>query len=202
MNDVLARWNLRPFERRLVVGTAVILFIVINIVWVWPHFSDWDKMKLRLADANTKSDKFQKEINQLPTYRSKVRELENDGASVPQEDQAIQFMRTVTMQAGQDHVQISTSSRALSYTNLFFIEQVQNVTATARDDELVKFLYNLGSSSSLIRVRDLSLHTDPPRQNLVANIRLVASYQKNPKPAAPAANSKPATNSPSTSKTK
>jgi hypothetical protein len=48
----------------------------------------------------------------------------------------------------------------------------------------------------MIRVRDLELQPDTPRLHLNANIRLVASYQKNP--AAPAraaapANSKPAT---------
>ena len=48
------------------------------------------------------------------------------------------------------------------------------------------FLYNLGSGNSLIRVRDLALHPNPPRQALSGNVKLVASYQKNPpKKAAP-----------------
>jgi len=52
----------------------------------------------------------------------------------------------------------------------------------------VDFLYNLGSGNSLIRVRDLSLRPDPPRQQLSGNVKLVASYQKNPsKKPAPAA---------------
>ena len=40
----------------------------------------------------------------------------------------------------------------------------------------------------MIRVRDLELQPDAPRQHLNANIQLVASYQKND-----AANLKPAT---------
>jgi len=50
----------------------------------------------------------------------------------------------------------------------------------------VDFLYSLGSGNSLIRVRDLRLHPDPPRQQLQADIRLAASYQKKaaPRPAA------------------
>jgi hypothetical protein len=32
----------------------------------------------------------------------------------------------------------------------------------------------------MIRVRDLELQPDAPHQRLTANIRLVASYQKNP----------------------
>ena len=50
------------------------------------------------------------------------------------------------------------------------------------------FLYSLGSGNSLIRVRDLTLRPDPPRQQLSGTVKLVASYQKNPpKKAAPAA---------------
>jgi hypothetical protein len=60
---------------------------------------------------------------------------------------------------------------------------VQNINAIATEDQLVDFLYKLGSGSSMIRVRDLELQPDPPRQKLSANIRLVASYQKNPTPA-------------------
>jgi len=36
-------------------------------------------------------------------------------------------------------------------------------------------------------VRDLTLQPDPPHQRLTADIRLVASYQKNPPAAAAAA---------------
>jgi hypothetical protein len=67
----------------------------------------------------------------------------------------------------------------------FFIEQVQNISVVATDQQLVDFLYKLGSGASMIRVRDLELQPDGPRQHLNANIRLVASYQKNP--AAPCA---------------
>ena len=56
------------------------------------------------------------------------------------------------------------------------------------------FLYSLGSGNSLIRVRDLALKPNAPRQALSGNVKLVASYQKNPpKKAAPAANPAAAT---------
>jgi len=202
MTDYFARWNLRPFERRLVVGVAVVLFLVINVVWVWPHFSDWNAMTRRVKEARDRLDSYQKEINRLPVYEAEVKVLQSDGAPVPQEDQAVQFMRAVIAQGNQDHVNItSANARSQSRTNQFFIEQVQNITVMARDEQLVNFLYNLGSGNSLIRVRDLSLHPEGTRLQLVANIRLAASYQKNPvaTPAAPVAGAKPATNQ--TSKT-
>jgi len=48
----------------------------------------------------------------------------------------------------------------------------------------------------MIRVRDLSLRPDPPRQQLVANVKLVASYQKKStaRPAAAPANKSVASN--------
>ena len=33
--------QLRPLERRLVVGVAVVFVIVLNAVFIWPHFKDW-----------------------------------------------------------------------------------------------------------------------------------------------------------------
>jgi hypothetical protein len=62
----------------------------------------------------------------------------------------------------------------------FFIEQVQNINVTATDSQLVDFLFKLGSGASMVRVRDLELQPDPAHTHLTANIRLVASYQKNP----------------------
>ena len=65
----------------------------------------------------------------------------------------------------------------------FLSQQVQNINVLATEEQLVDFLYKLGSGSSMIRVRDLTLQPDAPRQHLTADIRLVASYQKNPTPA-------------------
>ena len=196
MSDMFTRWNLRPFERRLVVGTAVVLFLVINVVWVWPHFSDWSAMKKRMGDAVWKQEIFQREIDKLPTYKREIATFEKSGAPVPLDDAAVQLMRTVYQQAGQFHVDLnSANARSRSVTNLFFIEQSLNTTGVAKDEDLVKFLYGLGSDASFIRVRDLTLRPDAPRYRLVVTLQLVASYQKNPKTAAPAVNTK-TTNAP------
>jgi hypothetical protein len=64
------------------------------------------------------------------------------------------------------------------------MEQIQTITVASGEKELVDFLYNLGSGDSLVRVRDLSIRPDPPRQQLQANITLIASFQKNVKVAA------------------
>ena len=189
--------HLRPLERRLAVGVVVVLILVLNFVFIWPHFSDWSQLKTRLKNAQATLASYQATIAQATNYQEQVKSLEGQGEFVAPEDQAINFMRTIQAQAEASGVGRPNYSRSTMHTNdAFFIEQVQNINVVATDQQLVDFLYKLGSGASMIRVRDLELQPDAPRLHLNANIRLVASYQKNP--AAPAraaapANSKPAT---------
>ncbi len=179
--------HLRPMERRFAVGVAVVLVVVLNAVFIWPHFSDWGKFQRRLDDAHRKLKLYQTAVAQKPDLEKKVNTFASEGEFVALEDQGINFLRTLNSQAGASGVAIVNTSRQLTRTNdVFFIEQVQNINVLATEEQLVDFLYKLGSGASMIRVRDLELQPDQPRQKLSANIRLVASYQKNPKPAAAA----------------
>ena len=179
--------QLRPMERRLVVAVLVVLVIVLNAVFIWPHFSDWSNYRGRLAEAHRKLELYQKAISQIPALEKQVKTFASEGEFVAPEDQAINLMRTIQAQASASGFGIQNYSRALMRTNdQFFVEQVQNINVVATEAQLVDFLYKLGSGASMIRVRDLELQPDAPRQRLNANIRLVASYQKNRAAAAPA----------------
>jgi Tfp pilus assembly protein PilO len=183
--------QLRPMERRLVIGVGVVFLIVLNAVFIWPHFSDWGNLQGRMAKARSELDRNQKASAQVPALQTQVKQFASEGEFVAPEDQAINLMRTIQSQASASGFGIQSYSRALMRTNdQFFVEQVQNINVTATEEQLVDFLYKLGSGASMIRVRDLTLQPDPPRQRLNADIRLVASYQKNPS-TAPAA--KPST---------
>jgi len=186
--------HLRPMERRLAVGVLVILIIVLNAWLIWPHFHDWGNLRGRLDGARQKLALYQNTIAQKSDYESKLKSIEGQGDYVPPEDQAINFIRTIQAQAAESGVGINNNSRQTTSTNEFFVEQIQNIGVTATDEQLVNFLYKLGSGASMIRVRDLELQPDNPRQHLTANIRLVASYQKKPpeKPTAPAPAAVPA----------
>ena len=182
--------QLRPMERRLVVGVAVVLLIVLNAVFIWPHFSDWGALRARLDKARSEMDRNQKAAAQVPALAAEVKKFESDGQFVAPEDQGINFMRTIQSQSAQSGVAIVNTSRQITHTNdAFFVEQIENINVLATEDQLVNFLYKLGSGASMIRVRDLELQPDAPRQRLNANIRLVASYQKNPPVASTAKNS-------------
>ena len=192
--------QLRPMERRLVIGVGVILLLVVNWVMVWPHFADWSNLTRRYEDAQRKLKLYQTAVAQRPELEKSVKNFESEGEFVALEDQAINFMRTIQSQASASGFGIQNYSRSMMRTNQFFVEQIQNISVTATEPQLVDFLYKIGSGSSMIRVRDLELQPDQPRQRLNANIRLVASYQKNPKAATPAASAPAA--KPSTAKAK
>ena len=181
--------QLRPLERRMAIGVLVILFLVLNYVFVWPHFSDWGNWRRRGDDARRKLKLYQTAIAQTAAFEAQVNSLQKQGEFVAPEDQAINMMQTIKTQAAASGVGIVNYSRSVMHTNQFFMEQVQNITAVADDKQLVDFLYKLGSGASMTRVIDLALQPDAAKQHLNANIRLVASYQKK----APDANLKTAT---------
>jgi type II secretory pathway component PulM len=172
--------TLRPFEKRMVVGVAAMLFVILNFWFVVPHFSDWGRARIRMSKARVSRAKFQTEIDQIPNYNKMVRELESEGAAVPLEDAAIHFSAAITEQQAKSGVNIMRTGRQTTRTNQFFLEQTQPISVQSKEAQLVDFLYNLGSGNSLIRVRDLTLRPDQPRHELSAEIKLVASYQKNP----------------------
>jgi Tfp pilus assembly protein PilO len=189
VNNPLDRLNLRPLEKRLVVAVGAVLFVVLNAWFVWPHFSDLGQAQDRRAEALKKHQLWQLEVDQVPSYQRQIRELESEGQAVPPEDQHHQFSLAITEQGARSGVNVTSTSKQVVRTNQFFLELTQQISVQSREAQLVDFLYNLGSGNSLIRVRDLTLNPDPPRQQLSAKVKLVASYQKSAprKPASPAA---------------
>jgi hypothetical protein len=187
MTSYLDKLNLRPFEKRLVVGVAAVLFVVFNAWFVFPHFSDLNQTQARKAAALEKMKKWQAEVDQTPKYRKMVADIIGTSQDVAAEDQQYQFSSAIQMQQAQSGVNITSFGRPSNSTNEFFVKLTQTIGVQSGEPQLVDFLYNLAAGKSLIRVRGLTLHTDPPKFNLVASVTLVASYQKNPpKKAAPA----------------
>jgi hypothetical protein len=174
-----AYWNnLKSFEKRVVVGFGVLFFIVLNFLFVIPHFSDLSAAHERMAEAQRKLARYENELAQTNAYAAGLREFERENSDVPPEEQSLQFANTIQAQAGQSGVHLGSGSHIITQTNQFFIEKSQSVSAQAGEQQLVDFLYNLGSGNSQIRVRDLSIRPDGPRQQLQAQVKLIASYQK------------------------
>jgi Tfp pilus assembly protein PilO len=189
--------QLRPLERRLAFGVMVVLILALNYVFVWPHFSDWSRLKARLKQADDTLALYQKTIVEKSAAEAQLKQFENAGETIAPEDMAIDFLRTVQTQAGASGVGIVNMSPPRASTNdVFFVEQSYNVNIMGTDEQLVDFLYQLGEKASMVRVRNLELQPDGPRTHLNANIGLVATYQKssakNLKPStAPAKSTRP-----------
>jgi Tfp pilus assembly protein PilO len=189
MIPFLDRLNLRPQERRFVVVVGLILFVVVNLVWVRPRFKDWHRLQNELMDARRTLGRYKTEADKLPSYRATLARLEGETPVVLPAEQAIQLYTTVQEQArqhgvGYNQIRPSTLS-AGSRTNAFFEEQsvIINVNNTG-ERELVDFLSSLVAGNSMIRVRDMDIKPDPSQTRLMGSITLVATYQK--KPPAPA----------------
>jgi Tfp pilus assembly protein PilO len=196
LKSVFDKLNLRPGERRLVIIVMIVVFIVLNFIFVWPHFGDWGKIKARRTIAENLIRQYQREIANTPLYQAQLKDLEKQGATVQSEAQALTLSTEVQNQAALSGVQVNrydpvrqTAVSIGGKTNQFFEEQSGIINVTTEEKSLVDFLFNLGNGRSLIRVRSFTLNPDPPRHKLQGNVTLVASYQKKapPKVAPPVA---------------
>jgi hypothetical protein len=183
MNEFWARLN--STERRFVVGVAVVFFLVINIVWVWPHFADWGNTKGRMAAARTRLVTYETGTNLMPDLKKKIDKYQGQGQIVPAEDQGLQFARVVQNQTTlygivpQNMTIRKEASTGGTTNNSFFVDQVATMRLDTTEKQLVDFLYSIGvGSNSLIRVKALSVQPDPSHQRLSVGVTLAASYQR------------------------
>ncbi|MCS7337263.1 MAG: hypothetical protein NZ739_03365 [Verrucomicrobiae bacterium] len=172
--------KLTPNERRLVVLVGVVVFAMLNVWFVGPRFGDLGRARARLYRAQDTLKRYQLAASKLPEFERRVRELEKDNPGTARDDQSIELLRAVQSTAGRCGVGIMNVGKLTTKTNDFFIEQSIGITVQAREEQLVNFLYELGASESIIRVRALSLRPDPSRMQLGGNVTLAASYQRKP----------------------
>ncbi|HOS76236.1 MAG TPA: hypothetical protein PKW12_13350, partial [Verrucomicrobiota bacterium] len=95
MTSYLDRLNLRPFEKRLVVVVGIVLFVVLNMWFVVPHFSDLSDAQRRRVEAQKKLERWQAEIDQAQKYQAGINTFARQGLDVPVEDQQNQFVRVI-----------------------------------------------------------------------------------------------------------
>jgi len=185
-------------ERWIIIVVIVGVFAIVNFVFVLPRLNDWGKLTNRMGEAQAKQKKYEDMIAQTTTFSNQISKLEGENSAVPQEDQAVNFLTAIQNQAAQSGVTVIANNRQPERTNQFFLERAQSLTVQSGEPQLVNFLYQLGTGSSLIRVRALSIRPDAPRTALSATVTLIASFQKKPsvKSPPPPAGAKPAVAAP------
>lgn len=174
-----AYWDsLRPMEKRLIVGVGVVLFFVLNSLFIVPHFSDLGLIAQKKIKAQQNLAKYQLEIAQMPFYQRELARMSGEGQDVLPEDQANVFRDTVIMQATRSGSALTGQTKPVTRTNQFFLKLSMVVSVESTEQQLVNLLYSLGNEASQMRVRDLTMRPDAPHYKLNANVTLEASYQK------------------------
>lgn len=181
--------NLRPQEKRIIMVILVVVFVVLNLVLVFPHFKDYAKIQKDLAATRLNIANYSafiaKDLDAVGGMKRQVQILEKQqDSAVPFKE--IQLMQTITAQARASGIFIQSSSDVRpqrigpeNQSDKFFESQSTRIVVQATEDALVKFLYDVGNDPAMIRVRDLNMNPlDNNRYKLNASLTLTADYQK------------------------
>jgi Tfp pilus assembly protein PilO len=191
MTGFLDQLNLTPQERRIVVAIAVVVFVVLNLLLVWPHFSDLARVRKQLNDTRKTMMDWNKEISldqETNGYKTQLHNLERQqGGGVV--NQQVQLQRTVSDQANKSGVTVNEIRPAVSAhpdTNEFYVEQSVKISFETQEPQLINFLFNVGNDPAMIRVHELHLRTaDANRYRLKGDAVLTANYAKQTPASAP-----------------
>ncbi|MGZ8900230.1 MAG: hypothetical protein ACXW3Z_09050, partial [Limisphaerales bacterium] len=178
--------NLRPQERRLVVIVGTVIFVLLNMWFVWPYFDDWGQTKAEIARNRATLERFQREIDQKPKYEARLRELESTGSEMLSNENDLQ--RVVLMQATAAGVATGGSSvtrNSAGNTNQFFQEASISIPFHAGGKELVDFLVGIAAQNAMIRVRDMSVRPEQNQTKLGGTLVFVGNFQQRPATNAP-----------------
>jgi Tfp pilus assembly protein PilO len=199
MSSALEQLQLTPQERRIVVAIGLVVIVVLNVLFVWPHFGEWGKTQKQLEQTYRTIESYNKEIaldidptNGFKKQLAKLEKLERqEGAARPVESE-VALQTTIKRVADSNGVRVDKFIPVASRgkTDDFFEEQAEQITILSQEPQLINFLYQIGNDPSMIRVSSLTLQPDNAvnRYKFNGTITLTANYAKRPvvaaKPAA------------------
>ncbi|MGB0582447.1 MAG: hypothetical protein ACPGVU_22370 [Limisphaerales bacterium] len=181
MESFFDKLGLRPAERRLVVGSGVVLFIVINIYVIWPHFGDWKKLRKEITDAEATIVLYKEEGAKIVFYESKQAELEVSGVKIPSSEMHRTLFQSILTKTDRAKVRRRSTGKVVptNSDDEFFQEYQINVSFhQTKAEALLQFLISLGAGESVIRVKSITVSPDSTGMTLAGSMTLVASYQK------------------------
>lgn len=179
MTSFFDKLNLRPQERRLVVVVGLLVFVLLNMWFVWPFFDEWGKVQGNIAKNRRTLEKYEREVGRKAQYQAQQKELESTGSEMLSND--VELQRIVQSQAAGTGVQISSLTAVKgsgAVTNQFFQEQTLSVQFSSGGKEIVDFLVGVAAGNSMVRVRDMNLRPDPGQTKLGGTIMFVGNYQR------------------------
>jgi len=191
MNSFLGQLNLTTQERRIVVGIFLVVIVVLNLLFVWPHFGEWASINKQLADLRRTEENYIRtiQLDRDPTNGwkklvDKMARQEGGNTIDSAIDPANQLQQTIYQQEKKTGVTVASFNSGSVKTNAFFEEHSTTITFESQEQQLLSFLYDMGNDPAMIRVTKLSLRpTDANRYGLSGTITLTANYTKKDVPA-------------------
>jgi len=184
MKSIFDKLNLRPQERRLLVIVSLVVFVVLNIWFVWPYFGEWSKTGRAMNRSEMTLKKYKDEIAKKPTYEKKEKELRSIGELLVGElDMENIVRRQASTTPGFQIITADSRNRVGATgvnTNRFFQEQTLTIQFTSGGKELVDFLVGIASQNALIRVREMTVRPDPAQTRLNGNMVFVGNFARKP----------------------
>ena len=178
--SIFDKLNLSSGERRLVMFVLVVLMCA--LAWmVWGMIPDPGATRQKITKADQDLKRFQGEIDNTDEYNRRVSDLEGMGSAVVLKEQGLDMRKIINKLTAVTGVQVSRLGRTTSKTNEFFIEKSIKIDFSSKESDIVKFLWELGGSDSMVRVSDMQIQPDKNRYRLDGWMNLTASYQKDPK---------------------
>ncbi|MGD1084040.1 MAG: hypothetical protein ABSA47_04715, partial [Verrucomicrobiota bacterium] len=206
MSTFIDSLNLRPQEKRLIGFVGVVAFVVLNLLFVRPHFKDYSSMKLQLQRTLFTNKLYSDKIAMDKSFQEELKKLQKQegGSSTANLKSEIQLQKTVSEKAHEANVNVknydpvSLMRLGTNVASDFFESQSIRITVEAMESNLVTFLVNVGDDPAMIRVQELDLHplADANRDKLAGQITLTADYKKNKETATKPASTKPAASAP------
>jgi len=178
--SIFDKLNLSSGERRLVMFVLVVLMCA--LAWmVWGMIPDPGATRQKITKADQDLIRFQGEIDNTAEYNRRVNALTGMGSAVVLKEQGLDMRKIINRLTAVTGVQVSRLGRTTSKTNEFFIEKSIKIDFSSKESDIVKFLWELGGSDSMVRVSDMQIQPDKNRYRLDGWMNLTASYQKDPK---------------------
>ena len=178
--SIFDKLNLSSGERRLVMFVLVVLMCA--LAWmVWGMIPDPAATRQKITKAGQDLAHFQGEIDNTDKYNRRISELEGMGSAVVPVEQEFTMRRTINSLTAANGVRVTRLGRMTTKTNEFFHEKTMRIDFSSKESDIVKFLWKLGGSDSMVRVSDMRVRPDKNRYRLEGWMNLTASYQKDPK---------------------
>ena len=186
--SIFDKLNLSSGERRLVMAVLVVLMLA--LAWmVWGMIPSPGVTQNKISQAQQRLNSFTNEISKIADYEKKIGELQGLGSAVIKIEQQTDMRKFINRLTAANGVDIDSTTSANPKTGDFFIEQSMTIRFSSKESDLLKFLWKLGSSGTMVRVSQMRVNPDKNRYKLSGSMTLTASYQKDVKATKP----KPAT---------